>query len=400
MTFTAKRWIHLAIGTFLMLFLGLIYAWSTFVAPLEEEFGWNRGQTSLTFTISIAFLVIGLISCGFISKTKARRAVIYIAAACALIGFVVCSQTNSLIGLYIFYGVFVGFSVGMANNAIVSTIIKWFPDKTGLASGIMMMGFGFGGLTLGRIAVGMFETFGWRNTFLTFGILFAIIMSIGARWIVLPPSEFVAPKSASKSAKVIAPAEDVPPSQVLRKKSFWLYIAWFTMMVSGGLMVIGHASPYAQDLGLTPALAAEAAGIFSICNGLGRVLCGFVFDKFGLRRSMLLTTCYIITASALLVVSNITNSVAIMIIGFIFAGLSYGGAPTTNSTFASSRFGMKNFSANYGIVSLGMISSAMLGPWLAGTLRASSGGYLSSFVIMICFGTCALIIWQFMKKSL
>lgn len=397
-TVSKKRWLHLSVGAVMMLFLGLIYAWSTFVKPLETEFLWNRAQTSVTFTISIAFFVIGLISSGFISQKFSNRIAILISSASMLAGFLLCSRVTTLTGLYISYGVLIGFGVGVANSAIVSAIVKWFPDKTGAASGILMMGFGLGSLILGRLAVSLIASYGWRSTFMVFGVAFAAIMALGSIWILLPPAGYSVPGTKARAKSAVEGALDIPASKVLARQSFWLYIVWFALMMAGGLIVIGHASPFAQDLGLSESAAAWAVGVFSISNGLGRVLTGIVFDKFGMRRSMLLTTCYIVVASLLLTVSCLIVNIPLMILGFIFAGLSYGGGPTTSSTFAASYYGATHFAVNYGLVSAGMIPGAIIGPALAGMLRTQSGGYLSSFVVMIAFGLVSLVFSRLIRK--
>lgn len=389
---TNRRWASLILGCVVMAFLGLIYAWSIFVAPLESEFQWNRAQTSFTFTMSIIFFIIGLISSGPISGKLGKRGAMLISAACAFIGFALCSRISSLTQLYIFYGVFVGFGVGVANNALVSSIVKWFPEKTGLASGVLMMGFGLGSMLMGPLAVQLMADIGWRSTFFYMSIAFAAILALGSFLVKLPPENSATAQSGG------AESQDMSIKQVLSSSSYWMYFFWFVLVMAGGLLILGHASPYAQDLGATASQAAVAAGVLSLCNGLGRILCGLAYDKFGLKTSMRLTTGYLILAAVLLIASTLTSSMALMYAGFIFTGLSYGGGPTTSSTFAGSFYGMKHFSENYGAVSAGMAPGALLGPYLAGVLRTSGNGYLSSLVCMLVFGAVAMCVLNLIKK--
>jgi OFA family oxalate/formate antiporter-like MFS transporter len=144
--------------------------------------------------------------------------------------------------------------------------------------------------------------------------------------------------------------------------------------------------------------AATYTGILSICNGGGRILTGFVYDKLGIRTSMLFTSLYMIVASAALLGACILGSIPLMVVGFIFTGLGYGGSPTTSSAFASGFYGMKHFSMNYAVVSLGMIPGAVLGPFLAGNLFTSSGGYLSSFIAMFAFSVVGIGFSRLIKK--
>lgn len=153
-----KRWLHLGTATLALLFLGLIYAWSIFRAPFSEMFpDWSVSQMSLTFTISMIFFCLGGFAGGLMSKKMSVRGRFIISAVMLFIGFFAVSMVDaakpafSLIMLYVFYGVFGGGGVGFAYNTVIGTLNKWFPDKVGLASGIMLMGFGLGGLVLGSI---------------------------------------------------------------------------------------------------------------------------------------------------------------------------------------------------------------------------------------------------------
>ena len=146
---TNKRWVYLGMGTLTLLFLGLIYAWSIFRTPFGELFpDWSISQLSMTFTISMIFFCLGGFAGGVLSKKLSIRTRMLISAVMLLVGFFAVSMvkpdspSSSLIMLYIFYGVFGGGGVGFAYNGVIGTLNKWFPDKVGLASGIMLMGFG------------------------------------------------------------------------------------------------------------------------------------------------------------------------------------------------------------------------------------------------------------------
>ncbi|MFV0402006.1 MAG: MFS transporter [Oscillospiraceae bacterium] len=388
-----RRIVNLAVGTVVMLFLGLIYAWSVFAAPLENTFGWARSETSLTFTISIAFFVIGLIVCGFLSAKLPKWSLMLLSAAFLLAGFLLCSRITQTWQLYLFYGVFVGFGVGVANNALVSSIVAWFPERRGIASGILMMGFGLGGLLLTNLAQWLMERIGWQTVFFWFGIAFAVIVGLGSLVVGPVPKEL-----SATGQKAASSVKDVPLSKVLAGAPFWLYIVWFTLVMAGGLMVIGHASNFAQDLGATPAFGALAAGILSLFNGIGRILTGIVCDKKGLKLSMRLSTIYMFVAAALLVAAAWVGNIPLLIVGYIITGLCYGSAPTTSSIFASSFYGTRYFSTNYAVCSAAMIPGAVLGPLLAGNLRESSGGYLTSFVAVLAFSVVAFVVLTFIRK--
>ncbi|MDL2234367.1 MFS transporter [Ruminococcaceae bacterium OttesenSCG-928-L11] len=382
-----KRWIYLLVGTVMMIILGLVYAWSVFVAPLEAEFGWDRVQTSLTFTICMCCFTVGLFVGGILSKRLSKRIVVVISAVFLLAGFGLCSRISTLTGLYITYGVLVGFGVGVANNALVSTIVSWFPDKTGLASGILMMGFGLGGFILSPLAVRLMATIGWRTTFLGFGVVFAALIAAGAAVVVMPPKQ---ERTPAKATSPDTSAQDVDARGMLVSKPLWLFLGWFVLLMAGGMLVIGQASPYAQSIGATEGFAAVAVGILSLSNGAGRIVTGIVFDKWGFDRSMRMTMLYLAAGAALLIASAMTGSLALMAVGFVFTGLAYGGGPSTCSAFTMRMYGPTHFAMNYAVASIGMVPAALVGPMLAGALYQSSGGYLTSFVAMLLFSVPAM----------
>ncbi|MBO5513024.1 MAG: MFS transporter, partial [Mogibacterium sp.] len=191
-----NRWLYLGMGTVTLLFLGLIYAWSIFRTPIGEIFtGWSISQLSLTFTISMIFFCLGGFAGGLMSKSMSLRVRMLISAAMLLIGFFVVSMMKadepgkSLTMLYIFYGVFGGGGVGVAYNGIIGSLNKWFPDKVGLASGIMLMGFGLGGLALGSVVNSMIGSMGVLAVFRILAIAIAVICVLAAIIIKVPGEE-------------------------------------------------------------------------------------------------------------------------------------------------------------------------------------------------------------------
>ena len=122
-----------------------------FVAPLEAEFGWSRTQTSAVFTISMIFFCLGGIVSGIIIKKKTARFILTVAAICLCAGFCCASSIHTVGGLYIAYGVLCGTGVGLAYNCNISTVLKWFPDRAGFISGLLLMCFGCGGMVLGTL---------------------------------------------------------------------------------------------------------------------------------------------------------------------------------------------------------------------------------------------------------
>lgn len=389
MATAGNRWLYVVVGIVLFLFLGLLYAWSLFIAPLEKDFGWTRTQTSLIFTISIIFFCLGGIAGGFITGRKSPGFTILVSAVLLLCGFAASSQINSLPAIFVTYGVISGFGIGLSYNAVISSVTRWFPEKPGVISGFLLMGFGLGGLLLGSTANELIKLIGWRETFLLLGIAFGIIVFIGSRILKFPPSDYVFPAAAAK-AKTGIEGMEIDSSLMLKRPTFWTYLVWSILSTALGLAMIGHAAPFAKDLHATAELAAFGVGMISVCNGLGRVTLGAICDKIGLKKTMtIINTTYII-AFAFLVAALMNQSTTFLLVGFAFIGFSYGGVPTMNTVFANSFYGKKYFPQNLGLVNTSLIGAAILGPYVAGTLHTASGSYLSTLYAMGIFAIVAL----------
>jgi len=201
---TKKRWVCAAAGFSAMIFLGLVYAWSVFVAPLEAYFGWDRSQTSMIFSISVLGFSLGIIFGGILSKRLPPKKVMWFCATLALIGFACTSRINTLPGLFLFYGVMCSFGAGTGYNAVLSMVLPWFPKNQGALSGIMLMGFGFSGSILGWTAAALTNSFGWRNAFAILGVGIWIIIVLLSFLMVRPTdqeSEVLAKKTDGAAAK-------------------------------------------------------------------------------------------------------------------------------------------------------------------------------------------------------
>ena len=167
----------LVCGVLVLLCMGLIYAWSIFVGPIESDFGWTRTQTSMTFSISMLGFSIGGLSAGYIQKAKSPKFVVTLGAVLLLAGFLSCSQIHQLWQLFVFYGVFCGYGVGLCYNVWLGTTLANYNDKTGFASGWLLMGFGLGGFILGKAASAMlYSPLGWRKTFIIISIIVFILL--------------------------------------------------------------------------------------------------------------------------------------------------------------------------------------------------------------------------------
>lgn len=387
-----KRWAYLALGVVLLLFLGLIYAWSVFRVPLEQEFGWAKGETSLTFSISMMMFCLGGLVSGIVTAKKGVRFTLIFSAIFLAAGFMLASRADSLLFIYITYGGLAGFGSGLGYNAAISTCVRWFPDKQGLVSGIALMGFGFGAMILGTLGASMIVDMGWRMTFFLFGVAFAVVILLSA-FILRPASaEFLQALSGTLKKDSIS-VEEINWQQMLKRRNFWLYFLWAILLSAAGLAVINISAPYAGTfLGGDLTKAAAIAGIVSITNGVGRVLFGQLFDSKGYRVTMLGVSVAYIIAAGVLMTADSSQSLLILTAAFILSGLAYGGVTPTNSAFTAYFFGQKNYGLNFSITNLNLIVASYLGPICA------SGQPYTAFIIIAVLAVLGMGITAIIRK--
>lgn len=399
---TLNRWVYAAVGVVVLVFAGLIYAWSVLSAPIAAEFTeWTKTQLSLTFTIAMIFFCLGGLAGGMLAGKVSVKINVWVSSVLLLLGFMMAAKAQAVMTLYLGFGVLSGFGSGLAYNAVLSTMSKWFPDKQGLISGILLMGFGLGSFLIGKIytALTPSEIGGWRTSFTVFAIILFVVLFAGAFFFEKPPADYKVPGTAEIKKKHVINGIDVPAKVMLKRLSFWLYFVWAVLLSAAGLALIAQAGGVVTEVapGIGAGTVATVVGLISIFNGIGRVIFGGMFDKAGHRRTMMLINgCFAV--SVLVVILGLTlKSLPVIIVSFICFGMSYGGVTPTNSAFVSAFYGSTHYPVNFSMINLNLIV-ASFGGTLAGVLYDASGSYLSTFLVMIAAvagGTvCSVMIRQ------
>lgn len=393
-----NRWVILFVGTFMLLFLGLIYAWSIFSVPFQAVYTeWTVSQLSMTFTISmICFCLSGFVAGNLSKKIPAAR-ILCVSAVLLLIGFAGVSflpSENAEVSrylLYLLYGVFGGSGVGMGYNAIISTVNKSFPDKAGIASGIMLLGFGLGGIILGGIVNSIVAKIGIFTTFRILGVMIAVVLFLGSFFIKAP--NISVQKTESQSAKG---SVDYTTKEMLQEKAFWIFVFWTVLLNSASLLVINSAASIAVAFGIPAVMGL----IVSLFNGIGRVVHGAFFDRFKEKKSILLNNSFVILAGIFLVLGAKFHMIPLILCGLICSGLGYGGTPTLSSAIINYRFGEKNFAVNFSVANFSLIPAAIIGPLASSALiEKSNGAYDSTFWMIVILAALALVLRTFLKEK-
>ena len=382
-----NRWVYAIVGVIVLLFAGLVYAWSVLSTPIAAEFAdWSKAQLSMTFTIVMIMFCIGSLLCGLLSGKLSAKMAVRIGAVLFLLGFFLASRTQSLAMLYIGFGVLCGLSSGLCYNAVMSTMVRWFPDRPGLISGVLLMGFGGGSFIIGKLyqVWTPVEIGGWRVSFLVMGIIIFVVLAICSFFFVAPGADFVAPAAKNGKAAVKTAGREYKPLEMVKKPSFWLYYVWAIALSAAGLALISQASGVVWEASASQTAGAVATivGLISICNALGRVLFGGMYDKYGRSLSMQLVNILFIVTSGVLILALTAKSVVVVIIGFILGGLAYSGVTPTNSAFCRAYFGPANYPVNFSLINSNLIF-ASFGSTVSGALFDASGSYNATFFLII-----------------
>lgn len=392
---TFNRWLVVLGGFLINLMLGVIYAWSVFIKPLEAEFGWSRAQTSLTFSLVVAFFSIGMVPAGRWQDQKGPRLIAMIGGGLLGISWILASFTNSLPWLYVTYGVLGGFGIGMAYVTPVATGVKWFPDKRGIVTGLIVMGFGLGAAFLAPIAVRLIETSGWRSAFLYMGALFIIVIVAGAQLLKVPPAGYSppgwTPPAVTDSKKVTVAHKEYEWQEMIKTPQFWFIWLMYFFTAGGGLMAIGQLKPFAAGqlapffeaggvfMGVTAAtLATTYVGVFSIFNGLGRPGMGAVSDKTG--RTMAMVIDFVVMGALFAIILGFRQPL-MLFASFAIIAFMYGGILALMPSITADYFGTKNMGLNYGAVFTAWGAGGLVFNTLGGYLFDLQGSYSTPFLL-------------------
>ena len=390
------RRVYAGVGVILLLLAGMVYAWSVLAQPIAQEFpGWSQAQLSLTFTITMIMFCVGCLAGGLLSRRMAPRVGVLASAVLFLAGFFLAARISTPIGLYLTFGVLCGFASGFVYNVVMGTVNAWFPDKQGLLSGVLLMGFGLSSFIVGKLyqAFTPAGTGGWRASFQVMGVITAAVFVLCSFFLARPGEGFVppAPAKARKRAAVPAAREASAP-EMMKTSAFWIFYLWAILLSAGGLALVSQASGIARQVGTqTPAgTIATVVGLISVFNGIGRVIFGSLFDRAGRGLTMQLANCAFIAAGAILLLALGTGSFAVLVAGFVVGGLAYGGVTPTNSAFVNAYFGAKNYSVNLSIVNTNLII-ASFGSTIAGSLYDASQSYLSTVAMIVLMGALGIL---------
>lgn len=393
------RWFYMVVGVVAMLFAGVLYAWSILKSPLAAEFGWGQSELALCFTLAMTFFCIGGLLGAQLSKRLGHRIALVSAGALAASGFVLTALQRDVpvLILYLTYGVLAGVGIGIAYNVVIATVSSFFPDKKGICSGCLMMGFGASALILGNVADAMFKSsIGWRATYIALGVAILAVLSLAG--ILIGKPALSVPKANNPQSAQESDREELTSRQMLCRPSFWMAFLCLSFLAAVGSSVISFAKDIALSVNAPETLAVSLVGVLSVCNGIGRIITGAVFDVIGCRKTMICANIFTICAALVTLIAVMSSSLVLCIIGVCLTGLSYGSCPTITSAFTSSFYGMKHFSSNMALMTFTVMVGSLIAT-ASNKVLELSGGYTFTFVMLLALTFVALILNMFIKKK-
>ncbi len=381
-----NRWLIALAGLGIHISIGSVYAWSVFSKPLQKAFGWSLQQANFTFGLAIFTLGVSAAIMGHVVEHRGPRFSGTVSAlfwAAGLFGSAlatsdtIVSNDARLWLLYLFYGLIGGVGLGTGYVTPVSTLIKWFPDHRGLATGLAIMGFGFASF-LGAPVIGhLIEAMGLSATFLILGTVYLIFMLASAAYLEPPPSGwrprgFIQPDSLKPQRRQI----DLMPmtaNQAVRTLPF--YGLWIMMFIniSCGIAVISVASPMAQELiGINAIAAAAIVGMNGLFNGLGRIGWASLSDRIGRPNTYVIF--FLIEILAFGFLPSLKEMLAFQVVLYLIM-TCYGGGFSTLPAYIGDLFGTHQVSAIHGYVLTAWALAGITGSSLAAFLREETGSY-------------------------
>jgi MFS transporter, OFA family, oxalate/formate antiporter len=394
------RWIQLVLGVIAMMAISSPqYVWTLFTKPIMGALSTTLPALQVTITILIVLQTWLSPLQGYLIDKFGPRLLVALGGALSGLGWVAASYATSLGTLYLTYGVLCGIGTGIVYIGIIGLMVRWFPDRRGLATGVVAAGYGFGAILTTFPINTMLASAGYQHTLAVFGTIFAIVGVLAALGMRLPASGDRLPAPA-----VTASAKSYEPIAMLKTPVFWLMFVMMTMMSTGGLMVILNFANFARDFGVADILVFGlqalplALTVDRITNGLTRPFFGWVSDHIGRENTMGLA--FLLEAAAVLSLvlfrDNALVFVALSAVVFFGWGEIFSLFPST----LTDTFGTKNATANYGFLYMAQGVGSVLGGPFAALLHDIEGSWLPVFGVIITMDVLTALLALFVLKPI
>lgn len=377
--------------------IGSVYAWSVYVKPIQEEMSWTLTDVTIAFSIAIFFLGLSAALMGkFVERNGPRVSAIIAASLFGLgtagSGLAIMMESKML--LYFFYGVLGGCGLGIGYISPVSTLVKWFPDKRGMATGLAIMGFGFASAVWGPTIKILIEKVGISGTFFILGALYFVVMFASALYLQKPEEGYLPKKFKKKikegKKKLKEDLSSLGLNEAVKTPRFYGLWLMLFINVTCGIAIIGVASPLLQEvLGISAIAAAAAVGLMGIFNGAGRIFWASLSDY--LTRPVVYIIFFLTQAIAFYILPSVTEIVVFQVVLF-FIMSCYGGGFASIPAYIGDIFGTKELGAIHGYILTAWAAAGLVGPLIISMVKDATGSYSQTLYVFAGFFVLALVI--------
>ncbi len=392
------RGAYLGVGLGMNLLLGTAYSWSVFRAALIDEFG-NQGADAFTallpFAAAMAMFSVGMVFAGRAVDRYGPRKVAVVGVLVFGAGYMLCSLFDRspwpIPTLTVLYGGLVGLGTGFGYNPTITTAVRWFPVRKGLASGIVVMGVGLSPVVTAPLAGYLIGLYRVPITFLLLGILFLAILVPLALLLQFPPQGWEPPAEVvTKSRRAWRPVAEVGPRTVLRSPVFWTAWTLYVLGTAEGFMVIGNAFTIAKEIGsATDEVATFAVMVLALFNSGGRPLFGRLADRWSPKEALLVMYAVLLAAMALL---SVSNGLVPVLVGVALTGIVFGGFLAVMPALSTLYFGERHSGANYGLLFTAFGVGNVVALFAGGWIRETTGAFFAAFYIGLALSAIGLLL--------
>lgn len=392
-----NRWLMALSAVGVHLCIGSVYAWSVYVKPIQEQLNWTLTDVTISFSIAIFFLGLSAALMGkFVEKNGPKVSALIAASLFGLgtagSGLAIMMESKML--LYFFYGVLGGCGLGIGYISPVSTLVKWFPDKRGMATGLAIMGFGFASAIWGPTIKILIGAVGISGTFFILGATYFIVMFLSALYLEAPEKNYMPEKFKKKieegKKKIKKDLASLGVNEAVKTSRFYgLWIMLF-INVTCGIAIIGVASPLLQEVvGISAIAAAAAVGLMGIFNGAGRIVWASLSDY--LTRPIVYVIFFFTQTIAFYMLPSISDIIIFQFVLY-FIMSCYGGGFASIPAYIGDIFGTKELGAIHGYILTAWAAAGLVGPLIISIVKDITGSYSQTLYVFAGFFIIALIV--------
>jgi oxalate/formate antiporter len=380
------------------------YVWTLFTGPLNQKLGTTLAELQWTFSLLIILQTWCSPAQAYLVDRFGPRALISIGALMSGGGWVLSAYVDNIWALYFTYGIICGFGTGIIYVGIIGLMMRWFPDRRGLATGLAAAGYGFGAIFTSFPIDSMIKSAGYAHTLVVFGIILGVIGIVAAQWMRVPPDGWLPEGYTPATATTIQSKRSYTPQEMLKNPIFWVLFIMMSMMSTSGLMVVSNVGPFAKEFKVADVLVLGMAALplsltlSRATNGLTRPFFGWVSDRIGREVTMFIA--FSLECLAILILFAFLDHPALFV---VLTGLVFFGWGEIFSLFPSTltdTFGPKYAATNYGFLYIAQGVGSILGGPAAAYIKQMTGSWTAVFIIVAALDIITALLAVTVLKSM